>query len=79
MFVESLDIILKLNVFYFNGKYYQQIKGIAMGTKVAPTYATLVLGYLEEKLYEKMAISKDPGFSSFVQTHFLRFLDDCLT
>ena len=26
-----------------------------MGTKLAPTYATLVLGYLEEKLYATIA------------------------
>ena len=25
-----------------------------MGTKVAPTYATLVLGFLEEKLFETL-------------------------
>ena len=25
-----------------------------MGTKVAPTYATLVLGFLEEKLFQDM-------------------------
>ena len=30
--------------------YYNQIRGTAMGTKFAPTYATLVLAYLEEKL-----------------------------
>jgi hypothetical protein len=33
------------NVFYFDGKLYRQKRGTAMG--MAPTYATLVLGYLE--------------------------------
>jgi hypothetical protein len=71
--LDALDIILKRNVFYFNDKFYQQIKGTAMGTKVAPTYATLVLGFLEETLYEKITITKGLGLSSFIETNFLRF------
>jgi len=63
--------------FYFDGKYYQQRKVTAMGTKVAPTYATLVLGYLEEKLYEKILCTIDRDFSDFLQHNFWRFLDDC--
>ncbi|CAG2193235.1 unnamed protein product [Mytilus edulis] len=49
----SLKLILERNIFYFNGTYYHQKKGTAMGTKMAPSYATLVLGYLEQLLYEK--------------------------
>ncbi|CAG2184848.1 unnamed protein product [Mytilus edulis] len=51
----SLKLILERNIFYFNGTYYHQKKGTAMGTKMAPSYATLVLGYLEQLLYEKMS------------------------
>ena len=43
--LKALDFILKNNTFQFNDKYYRQVKGTAMGTKCAPTYATLVLGY----------------------------------
>ena len=48
-----------------------------MGTKMAPSYATLVLGYLETHLYEK--VSKDMGVEvgTFVLGHWKRFLDDC--
>ena len=46
-FCRGLQIIL----FSFNKSFYNQTKGTAMGTKVTPTYATLVLGFLEEKLY----------------------------
>ena len=41
--VKWLEIILKRNVFYFDGTHYLQKKGTSMGTKVAPTLATLVL------------------------------------
>jgi hypothetical protein len=36
---------------HFDAIVYKQKLGIAIGTKVAPIYATLMLGYLEEKLY----------------------------
>lgn len=45
--LEASSLVLKNNTFSFNGKYYLQLKGTAMGTKMAPTYATLTLGYLE--------------------------------
>ena len=50
--VELIDIVLKNNVFEFNNKYYLQIQGTAMGTKMAPAYANLFMGKLEEKLNE---------------------------
>ena len=49
--LEGNNFILKNNTFYFNGNYYRQRKGTAKGTKFAPVYATLIIGYLEEKLY----------------------------
>jgi hypothetical protein len=40
----------------FDNKHFLQIKGNAMETKVAPTYVTLVLGFLEAN-YLKTYIS----------------------
>ena len=40
--LESISIVLKENTFHFDNKFYRQIQGTAMGTKMAPTYATLV-------------------------------------
>ena len=42
---EALKIVFENNIFSFNNNYFKQIKGTAMGTKVAPTYATLVLAF----------------------------------
>ena len=47
--VKSLGIILKRNVFNFDGTHYLQKKGTNMGTKVAPTLATVVLFFLKKK------------------------------
>jgi hypothetical protein len=75
--LETVKIILERNVFYFDGKFYRQKGGTAMGTKMAPTYATLVLGYLEHILYEQLLNSYGQKFASYVRQNWKRFLDDC--
>ena len=49
--IRGLELILTLNYFVFDGKWYLQIKGCAMGTKVAVVLAILTVGSLEIKLY----------------------------
>ena len=46
--LESIKFILKNNNFLFESKMFNQIIGIAMGTKCAPPYACLAIGYQEE-------------------------------
>ena len=41
--LDAIQFILENNTFEFNNTFYRQIKGTAMGTKVAPTYATLIV------------------------------------
>ena len=50
--IEGIKIILQNNTFTFNDRTFLQIKGTSMGTKMAPSYATLALGYLENTMYE---------------------------
>ncbi|KAL5010629.1 hypothetical protein ScPMuIL_012934 [Solemya velum] len=57
--LSALQIVLEGNTFNFDGQTYEQMKGTAMRTKVAPTYANLVMGYLEYKLYEKVKEMSD--------------------
>ena len=44
--IEGIEITLNNNSFQFNNINYIQTLGTAMGTKMAPTYATLNLEYL---------------------------------
>ena len=63
-----LNLILTLNNFVFNGINYLQTKGCAMGTKCAPCYANLFMGWFEEKfIYKKI--------KKFSNT-YLRYIDD---
>lgn len=45
--VRLLNFILKENYFCFNHNFYQQIKGVAMGTPIAPTFANFFMDDLE--------------------------------
>ena len=49
--MKGIELILTLNYFVFDDKWYLQIKGVAMGTKVAVVLAILTVGYLEIKPY----------------------------
>ena len=51
--VELADLVLSNNFFEFNGDFFKQIRGTAIGTKCAPSYAILFLAALEEKLLEQ--------------------------
>ena len=58
-----LEKVLKLNNFTFNGEHYIQIKGTAMGTKVAPNFANVYMGSLEDNfvyqnLYLRCSLKK---------------------
>lgn len=61
--------VLENNYFEFDKQIYKQLFGTAMGTKMAPPYANLFLGYLEEK-----QIYHSKHFNNI--TKYLRFLDD---
>ena len=45
------ELVLKLS-FQFDGKFYLQKKGVAMGTKMGPSYACLFVGLLEQEILE---------------------------
>ena len=44
------ELMLTLNAFTFNGDFYQQIGGVAMGSKMGPNYASIFVGYVEERI-----------------------------
>ena len=48
--IELAECILKNNIFEHNTSFYKQLRGTAIGTKMAPPYAIIFMGDLEEKL-----------------------------
>ncbi len=50
-----LELVLTRNTFQFNGHYFIQKNGVAMGTCVAPTFANVYLHVFESKLLQNAA------------------------
>ena len=75
--LDAIKFILNNNTFHFDDNHYVQKRGTAMGTKMAPTYATLFMGYLEKKLYEKIESQFDINTRRYFEKNWLRYLDDC--
>ena len=44
------ELVLTLNAFTLNGDFYQQIGGVAMGSKMGANYACLFVGYVEDQI-----------------------------
>ena len=59
--------------------FITQIKGTAMGAIFAPTYATLLMGYFEIKLYSVCTFKYGELFAEYIKENWNRFLDDCYT
>ena len=63
-----LWLILTLNNFIFNDRNFLQTSGVSMGTKCAPSYANLFMGYFEKKFIYPHLIDKS--------SLYLRYIDD---
>ena len=48
-----LQFILNHNIFQFNARTYKQIRGVAMGTRMAPTFANMFMADVEEDLLRR--------------------------
>ena len=79
-FKELLTIATTESLILFNGKYYQQTDGVAMGSPLGPTLANIFLGYNEPKWLSNCPIAFKPLFyQRYVDDIFLLFKNiDCL-
>ena len=51
--VRLAELVLTLNTFSFNGKFYKQTGGVAMGSRLGPNYACFFMGNIEEQIFEQ--------------------------
>ena len=68
-----LKVVLNNCVFSFQGKFYQQFHGAAMGSPCSPVVANINLEY-----FEKRALGPELPMSFTINT-WLRYVDDVLT
>ena len=64
------ELVLTLNCFSFADSYFKQINGVAMGTKMGPSYANLFVGYVEHKFFNQYNGPKPELYR--------RYIDDCI-
>ena len=74
--LDALLFVLQNNTGYFNGEFYKQTRGTSTGIKPAPSYADLVMGYLEIKLFNMLKSDLGNKVAQYFWRHFRRFLDD---
>ena len=77
--LDSLKFILTNNNFLFDDKMFHQLSGTAMGTKCAPPFACLVIGYMEENLLFPIELPKyfSDEECQIIKKYFKRYMDDC--
>ena len=56
---------LKCNIFKWSGNYYSQIRGLAMGQRLAPVLAICFMSKIEEPVLARMPLM------------YCRYIDDC--
>ena len=66
-----LALILTLNNFIFNSKFYFQIKGCAMGTICAPTYTNMFMSEFEERYIYPLIKNKSSSYLRFIGDIFM--------
>lgn len=48
--IKALDVVLRFNVVQYDSRFYLQIRGVAMGTPMAPYLASLYMHHLEDSI-----------------------------
>ena len=76
--VDGLRIILENNIFEFDDFFDHQLRGTAMGTKVAIIYAILCMSFLELKLYSIHPQYYPQDYITYIYQWWKHFLDDSL-
>ena len=64
------ELVLTLNCFSFGDNYYKHINGVAMETKIGPSYDNLFLGYIANKFF--------PYYHGPKPDLYKRYVDDCV-
>ena len=64
------ELVLTLNCFSLADNHYKQVNGVAMGTKMGPSYANLFVGYIENQFFNQFNGTKPEPYG--------RYIDDCI-
>jgi len=63
------ELVLALNWFSFGDNFFKQTNGVAMGTKMGPSYTNLFVGFVEHQFFRQYNGPKPELYG--------RYIDDC--
>ena len=72
------ELVLTLNCFSFGGNYYKQTNGVAMGTKMGPSYANLFVGFIEHQFFSQYTV-KEPSSETLLRLAELVLTLNCFS
>ena len=64
--VRLAELVLTLNTFSFNGNFYRQTGGVAMGSRLGPNYACLFMGHVEEQIFAQYTGTKPALYKRYI-------------
>ena len=64
--VRLAELVLTLNTFSFNGNFYRQTGGVAMGSRLEPNYACLFMGHVEEQIFAQYTGTKPALYKRYI-------------
>ena len=64
-------VLLKNNIFEFNGNVKQQVAGTAIGTKFAPLYACIYMDEVETEIVKKQELNPLLWFRCMIDIFFI--------
>ncbi|XP_072435478.1 uncharacterized protein [Chiloscyllium punctatum] len=68
--IRLAELVLTLNNFSFESSHFLQTKGVAMGTRMGPSYACFFVGYVEQTTFRNYT-----GTTPYL---FFRYIHDCI-
>ncbi len=74
--VRLVELVLTLNNFSFDDEHYQQISGVAMGTKMGPNYANLFVGFVEKQIFEQYTDTTPDHLGRYIDEQFINYVNN---
>ena len=56
--VRLAELVLTLKTFSFNGNFYRQTGGVAIGSRLGPNYVCLFMEHIEEQIFQQYTGTK---------------------
>ena len=64
--VRLAELVFTLNTFSFNGNFYRQTGGVAVGSRLGPNYACLFMGHVEEQIFAQYTGTKPALYKRYI-------------